>query len=590
MSPVSGESSGAPRVLLDATAVPADRGASGATSTVSSGPSARPAQDLVVVCQRSDAERFHRLRRRRRRRRRAVRHRAPPGPAGLGADRPAAGRPAGRRRRDPLAVLHDAAARAGARRGHRARRDVLLRARAAQRGQDRLLPVGDPHRGAAGHPAWSCRRRPPGTSWSGCSTPTRPASTSPTTASTPPPSTRRRETETRRVNDRLGPARQALRRLPRRARAAQERARPGPRLGRGRRRTCADPPALVLAGSSGWDDGVDQAVAEVPDPPARSCAPATCGRPTCPGLLGGALVVAYPSKAEGFGLPVLEAMACGAAVLTARRLSLPEVGGDAVAYTEPDADSIATALRALIDDPQRRAVLSPLGRRAGPGVHLGGLGGGAPRDLRAGRRRGRPRPLTQPSPTRTDETGASMTEAVLLVGGKGTRLRPLTVDTPKPMLPTAGVPFLHHLLAAGPRRRDRPRGARHVVPAGGLPGRASATGPRSGCGSTTSPRTCRWAPAAASATCSTVLESGPDDPVVILNGDILSGHDLAAQVAAHRASGADVTLHLSEVEDPRAFGCVPTDDDRPGDRVPGEDPDAGHQPDQRRLLRVHAVG
>ena len=57
-----------------------------------------------------------------------------------------------------------------------------------------------------------------------------------------------------------------------------------------------------------------------------------------------------------------------------------------------------------------------------------------------------------------------------------------------------------------------------------------------------------------------LLESGPDDPVVILNGDILSGHDLARQVAAHRASGAEVSLHLTEVEDARAFGCVPTDD------------------------------
>ncbi len=47
-------------------------------------------------------------------------------------------------------------------------------------------------------------------------------------------------------------------------------------------------------------------------------------------------MVAYPSLGEGFGLPVLEAMACGAAVLTTRRLSLPEVGGDAVAYCEPD--------------------------------------------------------------------------------------------------------------------------------------------------------------------------------------------------------------------------------------------------------------
>jgi mannose-1-phosphate guanylyltransferase len=55
------------------------------------------------------------------------------------------------------------------------------------------------------------------------------------------------------------------------------------------------------------------------------------------------------------------------------------------------------------------------------------------------------------------------------------------------------------------------------------------------------------------------LEAGPDDPVLVLNGDILSGHDIRAQLELHRRRDAAVTLHLVEVEDPRAFGCVPTD-------------------------------
>ena len=121
-----------------------------------------------------------------------------------------------------------------------------------------------------------------------------------------------------------------------------------------------DPPALVVAGGPGWDTQVAPALAAVP-------AGVTVLRPgylplaDLAGYLGGAEVVAYPSLGEGFGLPVLEAMACGAAVLTTRRLALPEVGGDAVAYTEPAEPAITEALVELLDDPDRRA---ELGERA----------------------------------------------------------------------------------------------------------------------------------------------------------------------------------------------------------------------------------
>ncbi|MGN6474007.1 MAG: glycosyltransferase family 4 protein [Mycobacteriales bacterium] len=118
-----------------------------------------------------------------------------------------------------------------------------------------------------------------------------------------------------------------------------------------------DPPALVLAGGRGWDEDVDAAVAEVPSH-LRVVRPGYLRFADLPGYLGGATVVAFPSHGEGFGLPVLEAMACGTPVLTTQRLSLPEVGGDAVAYTEPDAASIGAALSALLDDAARRRTLA----------------------------------------------------------------------------------------------------------------------------------------------------------------------------------------------------------------------------------------
>jgi glycosyltransferase involved in cell wall biosynthesis len=118
-----------------------------------------------------------------------------------------------------------------------------------------------------------------------------------------------------------------------------------------------DPPALVLAGGGGWGDDIDAAVAEVPSQ-LRVIRPGYLRFADLPGFLGGATVVAFPSHGEGFGLPVLEAMACGAPVLTTHRLSLPEVGGDAVAYTEPGVDEIAQSLSALLDDAARRRQLA----------------------------------------------------------------------------------------------------------------------------------------------------------------------------------------------------------------------------------------
>ncbi len=120
-----------------------------------------------------------------------------------------------------------------------------------------------------------------------------------------------------------------------------------------------DPPVLVLAGGQGWDEEIEPALAEVPEH-LTVLRPGYLPLEDLPGFLSGCDLLAYPSIAEGFGLPVLEAMACGAAVLTTRSTSLPEVGGDAVAYCEPGPADIAEAMTALLADPDRRAELGHL--------------------------------------------------------------------------------------------------------------------------------------------------------------------------------------------------------------------------------------
>ena len=121
-------------------------------------------------------------------------------------------------------------------------------------------------------------------------------------------------------------------------------------------RDSEDAPALVLAGGPGWDEEIEPVLAQVPRH-LNVLRPGYLPLEDLPGFLSGCEILAYPSIGEGFGLPVLEAMACGAAVLTTRELSLPEVGGDAVAYCGSDVQAIARGLVVLDAQPERRRAL-----------------------------------------------------------------------------------------------------------------------------------------------------------------------------------------------------------------------------------------
>lgn len=147
--------------------------------------------------------------------------------------------------------------------------------------------------------------------------------------------------------------------------------------------------------------------------------------------------------------------------------------------------------------------------------------------------------------------------AILLVGGQGTRLRPLTINTPKPMLPVAGFPVTAHQV-----QKLKDAGIKKIV---------LATSYRAEVFST-------WIDANSSDCLEIVhaFEEAPlgtggairnglnkldlslDDAVVVLNGDVLSGHDLNAQIDQFLEIKADASLHLVNVPDPSAFGLVPT--------------------------------
>jgi mannose-1-phosphate guanylyltransferase len=154
-------------------------------------------------------------------------------------------------------------------------------------------------------------------------------------------------------------------------------------------------------------------------------------------------------------------------------------------------------------------------------------------------------------------------EAVIIAGGFGTRLLPLTARRPKHLLEVGGAPFLDlqlfKLAAAG---------VRHCVLATSYHADAFldviGNGERFGMQLTYVTEEVPLGTGGAVRNVVPALRSSPSEPVLVLNGDVLSGHDLQAQTIEfeRRRQGrdADVSLHLVRVSDPRQYGCVPTDE------------------------------
>jgi mannose-1-phosphate guanylyltransferase len=149
-------------------------------------------------------------------------------------------------------------------------------------------------------------------------------------------------------------------------------------------------------------------------------------------------------------------------------------------------------------------------------------------------------------------------KAVVLVGGEGTRLRPLTLTTPKQMLPVGGRPMIERVLDwLGGHGVDeavlslgyRPDAFLHAYPDG------IAGGIRLHYAVEDSPLD------TAGAIRFAATEAGVTETFVVVNGDVITDLDVTGLIAFHRARRAEATIALTPVEDPSRFGVVPTDGD-----------------------------
>jgi len=148
--------------------------------------------------------------------------------------------------------------------------------------------------------------------------------------------------------------------------------------------------------------------------------------------------------------------------------------------------------------------------------------------------------------------------AVVLVGGEGTRLRPLTYKTPKQLLPVANVPMIERVVA---------HLAAHdvddvVLSMGYRPDAFHAAYPDGHCAGVSITYAVEPEPLGTAGGIGFAARfAGIDDTFIVVNGDVLTDLDVGALVAFHRERGGQATISLTPVDDPSAFGVVPTFDD-----------------------------
>jgi mannose-1-phosphate guanylyltransferase len=143
--------------------------------------------------------------------------------------------------------------------------------------------------------------------------------------------------------------------------------------------------------------------------------------------------------------------------------------------------------------------------------------------------------------------------AVVLVGGFGTRLRPLTFSVPKPMLPIGHVPMIARLVD----RLGRGGVTEVVLALGFRPEPFIEAFPDGLCGDVALTYAVEPEPLDTAGAIKFAAEfAGIDDTFVVANGDVMTDLDVSALVQAHRSFGAEATLHLIGVDDPSAFGVV----------------------------------